>query len=233
MRDLTGIPDSDLNSFGGALAYFHFVKITFPSPTGVKRWCNHPAPDADVYNGNIDGSAQDWTANRPMRVIGLGYGRDTALADARVEFANLDDYFTQLKATHGTLRGCAVEIYRAHFTVTLSSTAPPAIGALKKSKRVFKGETDRTSRGGVCGIALKPGRAPWASNFPKGRITKADFPYLSSPDITFNWGDITMDVGSRSQSQWGSWPQSPHEVPSRMGIIAINKPRKTTIVGWR
>lgn len=235
MRELTGIPDSDLESHGGALAYFYFIKIVFPSPTGTLRWCNHPAEGLDAYTGNIDGTSQAWNVTRPNRVLGVSYGREAVLENAHLQFANRDDYFTTLKTTHGTLRGHLCEVYRAHFQVTLYTDGrPPLIGALKKSKRIFRGETDRASRGEVCGIALKPGRAPWASNFPKGRITKADFPYLSNPDVTFNWGDVQIPLGTLSQGAWGTWSEIPNDPLPRAFIpISISKPRKTTTVGFR
>jgi hypothetical protein len=193
MRDLTGIPDDTLNSEGGQLAYFHFVKLTFPSPTGVLRFTTYPA---DSYIGDIDGASQTWDGTRPMRVTGLGYGRDTPLSDASVEFGNLDDYFSALRNTHGVLRGMPVSIYRAHFEVT----AGPVIGDLYRSHLVFKGQTDRASLGDTCGLALLPSRPPWASLFPKRRITTVNFPFLSRPDIIFNWGDSSTNVGNISHA---------------------------------
>ena len=232
MRDLTGIPDSDLTSSGGALAWFHFIKIVFPSPTGTLRWCNHPAPGLDAYTGNIDGTSQAWDVTRPNRVTGLAYGREDALQDAAVEFANLDDYFTSLKTTHGTLRGNLVEIYRANFTVTLYPDKPPDIGALKKSKRMFRGETDRASRGSICGIALKPGRPSWASTFPKGRVTKVDFFYLSPPNVIFRWGDVEVDLGARSSGSGIIFPQPTLPRGTVTLPTPINNPDPIT-VGFR
>jgi hypothetical protein len=196
MRDLTGIPDDTLTAEGGQLAYFHFVKITFPSPTGILRFTTYPA---DSYVNNVDGTSQTWDGSRPMKVTGLGYGRDTPLSDASVEFANLDDYFSGLRNTHGVLRGMPVSIYRAHFEVV----AGPVIGGLYRSELVFKGQTDRASLGDTCGLALLPSSPPWASLFPKRRITTVNFPFLSRPDIVFNWGDVQTDLGIRSDhSGW-------------------------------
>lgn len=207
MRDLTGIPDSSLESEGGVggLAYFHFAKITFPSPTGTLRFTDYPGD----YVGDIDGASQTWLGSRPMRVSDLAYARDTPLSDASVELANLDDYFSGLRNTHGVLRGMPVSIYRAHFEVT----AGPVIGDLYRSHLVFKGQTDRASLGDVCGLALLPNRPPWASLFPKRRITTVNFPFLSRPDIIFNWGDARIDVGARSSGSrstgWEAAPISP------------------------
>jgi hypothetical protein len=199
MRDLTGIPDATLTSEGGQLAYFHFVKLTFPSPTGVLRFTTYPA---DSYVGDIDGASESWIGTRPMRVTGLGYGRDTPLSDASVEFGNMDDYFSSLRNTHGVLRAMPVSIYRAHFEITDG----PVIGDLYRSHLVFKGQTDRASLGDTCGLALIPSRPPWASLFPKRRITTVNFPFLSRPDIIFNWGDSSTNLGTRTDLSWGATP---------------------------
>ena len=218
-RPLGAIPAASLSA--DRKDWFHFVRIDAGT---MLRFTNYPA---DSVAFNIEGTSQTWDGTRGAAVSEITYGQNTPLSGATVDLGNLDDYFSDLANTRGTLREMPVSIWRGYF----ETVSGAVIGPLEDKILVFEGVTDRADVGDLCSLAIVP--ISEFSLMPKRRIDTRLFPYLPRQDVVFSWGDVTVDLtqlpGSTSNTGYVIDPTK-----SRGGVTVVDPRTRDPInVGFR
>lgn len=110
--------------------FFEFVKLTFPSPTGVLRYTNKTGG----FVGDIDGSSQTWTPY-DVTVGELAQTQQNVLDVSWVQFGNNNNVFSTLILNIG-IENRPVTIYQAWFTPgtqTKEGQYSPYYGRLDKA----------------------------------------------------------------------------------------------------
>lgn len=127
-RGLGGTPTSAVEA--RRAKFFWFVKITFPSPTGVLRYTDRPGG----FVGDIEGSSQTWTAY-DVRVGELTQTQQTVLDVSWIEIANNNNVWSTLILNTG-IANRPIELWQAWFdpdTDAKSGQNSPFYGRLDKA----------------------------------------------------------------------------------------------------
>jgi hypothetical protein len=209
LKDLVaaGIPLGSVDQ-ARQVAYYEFVKLVFPAPTGTLRLTNYPASIAagQIVNADIDGSAQDWDASHPMFVEGVTYGRDTPLNATAIQVANGDNFMDDLEVLHG-LMGIPCTIWRAHFGF-VDVAAGIVLGAMQGKIRCFDGKLDRASLPDTAVLTLLPHRSLWTTKFPGQTFNTRDFPFMKTGVVKIEWGPLSTVLPPTPR--YGEyWPDPP------------------------
>ena len=215
------------------LAFFHYLKMTWGEPTGIKRWTTYDPWPRVVDRRNIKGTVEDWDPNRIFTPMGLQESEQTALSISDITFGNADYTFSDLMVlSEGGVVGVPVTLWTAFFDKDDLT--------VMDSKFVrFVGEFDRAEatagKSPIVRVSLLAGKHPMRLIFPRRRFNAAHgFNWIPPPNLKITWGSGQYSAPAPSNSQTGSGggggggtePPPPNVGPHpRMPPVRVDRPR--------
>lgn len=202
-KDIGGLLMSKLKDT--RLAWAHYLKMEWGSPTGIKRWTTYDPWPRTVDTRNIEGTTEDWDPRRLFEPTGLQESEQTALSISDITFGNADYAFSDLMVlSDGGLCGVPIYLWTAFFN-------KDDLTVFDSKFLRFVGEFDRAEatagKSPVVRVSLLAGKHPMRLIFPKRRFNVAHgFNWIPPPNLTLTWGNGDYSAPAPSDRQTGSDP---------------------------
>lgn len=177
-------------------AFFEFIRMVWPSPTGTLYWTTYPANSVlrDVGFGEVA-----WDGKNVWIPGQFEQGKQTALAVSDITFGNADNSFSNMLNLYETgCKGVPIDVWIEAYEKDIDPITKDFV--LVGRLLAFSGSLNRPEVGDDVRVSVQSYRNPLTSKFPRRRYTSAyGFNDIPPVNLKFQFGTQTVQLPTASR----------------------------------